>query len=1562
MADELTDEEFDKRYGSPVSPGGSTAVKADPAAAYQEDRDLTDAEFDKAYSPDGGLPSQDILYGHAAPWVKYYGEKWEQGEASVTRGVAGMRAIQGAVQYEQIADDVQTEKLKKSTDTFQRNLSPWDVRQWVGSAAESLPFMREVFAGGVKGGAVGGAAGAGAAFVGGQLGPQIALPEELVTVPGGAALGARWGFRAGAFTTSAKLMSGQLYLDLRDSGVSHDTARTVGVAGGAIEGLIETVQLGQLGGAARKEFVNQLGSQAGRNALLKFMREYVKDVGLEVGEEELQSVTELVAQGVSGFVDKNPDVVPTADEIKQKLLDTFVQSAQASAVLVGGSQVAGAGGGATVQAISSRLLRQQQIEESVSAAEGVQRGAEVGSTLAKRLAAGRTNLQQAARIFAEALNQPQVTEEEKAAPAASVDEILDSLQVPATDQDVKPLIARVLKTVGEALEAAPAEETAQNEVSPDNFSDADFMAADDTIYADGPAGFSEPNTDLPTPELKARAAKVDDDIRTLDGQIRQAERMIDERDVEGKTAARDEAQAKYDQATRTAERLEKKYSDKERRGTDSQAVLDKLEAAYQAEADALAALRQAKRALSRTIVGSTTAIQNRLDKLYEQRATLETERALLQEGLLSPEEIKKSQVKLTAGQVTAMRAKAVSKILKAFARGQREGVTFTRSEVRDIQGDIISIIRESELNREDRGRFLADIRKIQTEAQLLRALPKIQQRIDLLVEAEQRRQVARKMNRALKQTELQKSGKRAVGKFGSADTQRILDIYRKAITDPEWRTAAIARGLDALSADVAKAAEASGKKDPTIQDFDSVPDAEILETLIAQRVGVYEAKSVEDQQALLEEIQAIMAGGRAEKLDKKLAFVEERKAAIATALESIQGNKPLDSLNPANSKMALNTLQNKLRRLSIDRFINSWDGLMVILSQHDAQEKLRGVADVFEAVRNEAGNQKKYREQLIDTLLGKVDKNPKVVLDRMVSGSRKEKMGTYTNQDGESVPLYISRNEAIKLWMQMGDPDLEAGLKKGNQYTFPEDVSPTQKSTYTLLQETLTPEDKAMAEALKDFYRAYYGRVNAEWEDETGASLGKNENYSGYARRLGTVESGTVGFFHEQFSRSSVKPSSTISRVANAKGLALSDAFMDALKHVQDFEHWIAWRKRDKIVRAIFANANIRNAITLKYGQGMMRTIDDRYNDMIGTRQEQIHDALKWLDRIRLNAGTAFVGGKALSFFKQMTAIVNFLLDVNPIEMAEGMIDFALHPVKAIQTMEQSPLLKARVETFDRDLMEALTRDDIKTLKRRPKLNDMMLWFTKYGDRATVWAGGWAVYKAALKKTKDPHKAMIAFEKSFNSTQQSGTVDSMSQLEKAGQFGKILTLFTKQNLQMLEREANGIRKLMAIPNAKNALEAARRIAVIHTAAALFQAVGSTIPFLFGDDDKKTEEEIKVLRALILGPLAGLGLLGDTFNATLTVITNWGFGAKERVWKPSFLPAEALTHTYSLFKRLFDGLTKDDGLELEDIFAIMKDYARGPDLFLPPELGGGLPKEPLIKFLQWGFVGDEEDKK
>jgi hypothetical protein len=75
-----------------------------------------------------------------------------------------------------------------------------------------LPILFDLYKGSLKGGAAGAVAGAGVAALAGQLGPQVAIPEELATVPVAAARGFYLGTRGGVAVAGMKLAAAEAFL------------------------------------------------------------------------------------------------------------------------------------------------------------------------------------------------------------------------------------------------------------------------------------------------------------------------------------------------------------------------------------------------------------------------------------------------------------------------------------------------------------------------------------------------------------------------------------------------------------------------------------------------------------------------------------------------------------------------------------------------------------------------------------------------------------------------------------------------------------------------------------------------------------------------------------------------------------------------------------------------------------------------------------------------------------------------------------------------------------------------------------------------------------------------------------------------------------------------------------------------------------------------------------------------------------------------------------------------------------------------------------------------------
>ena len=208
------------------------------------------------------------------------------------------RLGQQLMQADRLNDTELSDSLKAQIDAInQQNVLLQDKtpRHWVMEAlkagAQSLPFT---------------GAAAGAGLIGNFILPDI-------------------GGTAGAFLASSYLSAGQEYLDMLANGASPQTARTVAMVSGGIQGLIEAdlgITKGIVKGAgkmigkeaaerAAKKGLAEIGQKvfkrfhfgAGKKLLANYLAEYGKNVLGEGVEEFMQEITSIVGQEVAASLD-----------------------------------------------------------------------------------------------------------------------------------------------------------------------------------------------------------------------------------------------------------------------------------------------------------------------------------------------------------------------------------------------------------------------------------------------------------------------------------------------------------------------------------------------------------------------------------------------------------------------------------------------------------------------------------------------------------------------------------------------------------------------------------------------------------------------------------------------------------------------------------------------------------------------------------------------------------------------------------------------------------------------------------------------------------------------------------------------------------------------------------------------------------------------------------------------------------------------------------------------------------------------------------------------------------
>lgn len=238
---------------------------------------------------------------------------------SVKRGYENAQYGREAYKAMQGWDNQMDEYAEKlASDAYNFETKNW-VEKGVSGAAELLGQQIRQWTDPTTLAAAG--AGATTAFIAGQMGPQALLPEEVLTVPGAAAIG----FKLGSAKANMEIEAGHSYLELLENGVSEDTAQVIASLVGGGNAALEALQLDEL----FKSF-KVLDKMGADDSILKIIAKELGARGLDVTKETLQEVGQegvtIAGTQAGSMIDKG-EWAYSADEVAKRLGDTALSSA-----------------------------------------------------------------------------------------------------------------------------------------------------------------------------------------------------------------------------------------------------------------------------------------------------------------------------------------------------------------------------------------------------------------------------------------------------------------------------------------------------------------------------------------------------------------------------------------------------------------------------------------------------------------------------------------------------------------------------------------------------------------------------------------------------------------------------------------------------------------------------------------------------------------------------------------------------------------------------------------------------------------------------------------------------------------------------------------------------------------------------------------------------------------------------------------------------------------------------------------------------------------------------------
>lgn len=601
----------------------------------------------------------------------------------------------------------------------------------------------------------------------------------------------------------------------------------------------------------------------------------------------------------------------------------------------------------------------------------------------------------------------------------------------------------------------------------------------------------------------------------------------------------------------------------------------------------------------------------------------------------------------------------------------------------------------------------------------------------------------------------------------------------------------------------------------------------------------------------------------------------------------------LDQGQGTNWRRESSDLAKRMRRFGLSMF--SWNGILDVLSMFDKGSKsgesvLSRNLTVFQ-------EEKKMRygvyedgetvSRLMAGALGSAE-NGGISVNRYINKVLPEK---FTIEWGSNAKRF-SKDQLLDIYMKAKDPETREIMVNDDVLQFNEEF-------FSRVDEHLSEQDKAVAEALFQFYEETYDKLNRFYEEHYGISLGHREFYSPRSMDKGGIDV-VSGDLRSYAGLSAIKK-----RTAKGGQIKIKGAFNVLQNYINNSNHFIAFADKLQDINAVLGDAEVKNRIRNVFGEKMNEKIAYEISRFASNDKVYVQGINGIMSKLRANYAISVLGLKPSLAIKQLTGFPAYWENVPTKDFLEGLADFARHPKQAIETLGNSQYMKTRGTNIIKDFEEVSKSEMLKNLGTKIGLREFLMLNIQLGDRGSIYMGGWALYKYMLKKTGDPAQAMAEFERITNETQQSSYMSEQSAWQ-SNPFGNWFTMFQSSQNQYLRKELTALRGLAT--KRMDWDKAVKTLFIYHFLLPMF--------FQFVSDGFRWDKDAQ-LRAAALGSLNGAFVLGKVMERmvdwAITGTLNYKLGIRELLPPVSVLENGAKFLSDSV-KYAVDDISLEDYME------------------------------------------------
>ena len=512
---------------------------------------------------------------------------------------------------------------------------------------------------------------------------------------------------------------------------------------------------------------------------------------------------------------------------------------------------------------------------------------------------------------------------------------------------------------------------------------------------------------------------------------------------------------------------------------------------------------------------------------------------------------------------------------------------------------------------------------------------------------------------------------------------------------------------------------------------------------------------------------------------------------------------------------------------------------------------------------------------------------------------KKTKKITITSAIGKQTELGF--DEAVQFYMYGKDNQVRKSMQDEEGMAYTDD-------NFIEVESFIGTDGVKMAEALFDYYRALYPRINEEYRKRWGVSLKKRDFYSTVSRinengdtlvPVGDIAINAFG-----------SPQSFKKRTNSTAAIQFRGAIENALRYSVQTEWWLSYNNLYEDSYMVLNDPNVRELISSRVGKKNLEALDNHLKAMKQYSSEYNMLSGSAIDWMRKNFTRSTLGANPQIGIKQLSSALASLSTVPMKDYALAQAEF-WNPAKMIGIMKmlsEHDTYKRRGKHFDPEIIAALELNSKKWFGARAatRFVDFSLLPVRIGDKLGLGASVYAEYKFLTKNGVPHEKALDRAMDNAERSQQSVLPSQLNLMQKdSNPIWRMVSMFTSSPIALMNMEMRAIQEYRDGNIDKR--DMLRRIAVYHI----------LIPSLFGyiATAFDTEPEEVAFNAM-------LGSWGSTpfYGASLTFMGN------------AFTEAEAYQKK-ELAPDLFFEASKEGG---ELAIMAYKDFVRDSDSFTMEE--------------------------